>query len=213
MLSDEMKENLLAVGQDFGEIAIDAFMNDGIWKDIPVISTAVNIAKIGATFRDRAFLNKLHDFLYEYEKLTGEEKEKIKDKIYSYQDKKSFGEEITKTIDDAENCKKATLLGKAMKALLSDEVDVNLYLVLANRISKCYYSDILHLKDFETENSEYFASNDKIPGIFLDQLYFCGFLSDTGYSGGGFNDEPCGRGYALNEYGRALRKILMANDE
>ena len=65
MLSDEMKENLLAVGQDFGEIAIDAFMNDGIWKDIPVISTAVNIAKIGATFRDRAFLNKLHDFLYE----------------------------------------------------------------------------------------------------------------------------------------------------
>ena len=92
-------------------------------------------------------------------------------------------------------------------------IDVNLYLVLANRISKCYYSDILHLKDFETENSEYFASNDKIPGISLDQLYFCGFLSDTGYSGGGFNDEPCGRGYALNEYGRALRKILMANDE
>ena len=206
----EMKEYLLAIAQDLGEVAIDDFIEDGIWKDIPVLSTAVNLAKISTALRERAFLRKLRKFLYEYEKLVINEKEKIKKKILSYYDQELLGEEITKTIDDSENSKKASLLGKGLTILLEDSVDTDFYLSLANKISKCYYADILHLKDFETENSEYFACNDKIPGISLDQLYFCGFLIETGYNAGNLSGtEPCGRRYQLNEYGVTVRSLLL----
>lgn len=84
------------------------------------------------------------------------------------------------------------------------------YFIFNDYISKCYYADLLHLKNFETENSEYFASHDKIPGMSLDQLYFCVFLIETGYNAGNLSGtESCGRGYQLNEYGITIRSLLL----
>lgn len=209
---DDLKNNFLSIVQDNGEVLLDAFMKDGLWKDIPILGTCINVAKINANINNMMFLRKLYKFFFEASQLSENAKKKIKEKISSYSDKNLLGEEIIKVIDDSENDKKAILLGKAIRILTQNEISVDFYLSLVNKISRCYYADLLCIKDFETEASEYYSGNDKIPGVSLDQLYFCGFLNDTGYSGGGLENEPCGRSYQLNEYGIILRKMLLANN-
>lgn len=49
--------------QEYAEIGLDAITEDGMLKDIPIVSTAVALYKIGNTIRDRHNLKKLIAFL------------------------------------------------------------------------------------------------------------------------------------------------------
>src|SRR6266480_3778660 len=69
--------HLAAVGEDLTEVALDAFMKEGVYRDLPVVSTVVNLWKAGASFRDASFLRKLRTFLVSLEKTTAEQRRKM----------------------------------------------------------------------------------------------------------------------------------------
>lgn len=48
------------------EIGLDSLIENGIWKDIPFLSTAVSLYKIGNTIKERHDLKKLATFLKEF---------------------------------------------------------------------------------------------------------------------------------------------------
>ncbi len=59
--------HLTKIIQDYGELAIDALIQDDLLKEIPVIGTAVRLTKMGIAIRDRNFLKKILRFIQEFE--------------------------------------------------------------------------------------------------------------------------------------------------
>lgn len=67
-LGDSIKEEVGACISDLTEVGLDAIMDDGILKDIPIVSTTVALYKIGNSIRERHHLKKLIIFLQEINK-------------------------------------------------------------------------------------------------------------------------------------------------
>lgn len=62
---DSLKEESIACISDLAEVGLDAIMEDGIFKDIPILSTAVAVYKIGSSIKERHNMKKLLVFLNE----------------------------------------------------------------------------------------------------------------------------------------------------
>ena len=62
-LSDSLNENITSLATDTLEIGIDAFLEDGVGKDIPLLSTVVGLYKIGKSVNELYLLKKLEIFV------------------------------------------------------------------------------------------------------------------------------------------------------
>lgn len=60
---DTLKEESLSVISDLAEVGIDSIMDDGILKDIPFLSTAIGLYKIGETVWERHHIKQLSLFV------------------------------------------------------------------------------------------------------------------------------------------------------
>lgn len=63
--SDSLKDETAECLSNIIEVGLDSILDDGIVKDIPFISTAVSLYRIGNSIRDRHNLKKLAVFLQE----------------------------------------------------------------------------------------------------------------------------------------------------
>lgn len=59
-----MDKGNLSVLKDLGEVAIDAVMDDGVLRDVPILSTVVGVGKCIRNVSDVLFAKKLIAFLY-----------------------------------------------------------------------------------------------------------------------------------------------------
>ena len=57
--SDSLNEEVKGCVSDIAEVGLDSFLDDGILKDIPFISTVVSVYHIGNSIRDMYNLKKL----------------------------------------------------------------------------------------------------------------------------------------------------------
>jgi hypothetical protein len=62
-MAEELAPQVVDLGADLFEVAVDTLTDSGVLKDIPVLGSAVKIAVIGKTIHDRIFLTKIHRFL------------------------------------------------------------------------------------------------------------------------------------------------------
>ncbi len=53
---------------EYAELGLDGILDDGIIKDIPILRTAVGLAKIGLNVRDRIYAKKIYGFLAQVNK-------------------------------------------------------------------------------------------------------------------------------------------------
>ena len=85
---DSLKEDAVTCISDLTEVGLDAIIEDGILKDIPLLSTAIAIYKIGNNIKDRHNLKKLIMFLNEINNgIVNEEKRlKYQQKFQSNED-------------------------------------------------------------------------------------------------------------------------------
>lgn len=63
--ADTLKGECVPIISEFAEIGLDAIMEEGVLKDIPIVSTAVAVFKIGSSIKERHNLKKLLVFLNE----------------------------------------------------------------------------------------------------------------------------------------------------
>lgn len=76
--SDSLGETAISCASDLAEIGLDAVLDDGIFKDIPILSTVVAIYKIGSSIKERHNLKKLIVFLNEINNGIVDEEKRIK---------------------------------------------------------------------------------------------------------------------------------------
>ena len=63
--SDSLKEDTISVIGDITEVGLDSIIEDGLLKDIPIVSVAVALYKIGTSIKDCHNLKKLSIFINE----------------------------------------------------------------------------------------------------------------------------------------------------
>lgn len=63
--ADSLKEDTVSCIGEYAEIGLDAVMEDGLLKDIPIVSTAIALYKIGGSIKERHNLKKLVIFVKE----------------------------------------------------------------------------------------------------------------------------------------------------
>ena len=87
--ADSLTDNAISCISNYAEIGLDAVMEDGILKDIPIVSTAIAIYKIGSSIKERHNLKKLLVFLNELNNGILDE-QKRKEYQQKFQDNEKF---------------------------------------------------------------------------------------------------------------------------
>ena len=62
-LGDSLKEESISCISNLAEVGLDAIMDDGIFKDVPILSTTIAVYKIGRSIKERYNVKKLIIFL------------------------------------------------------------------------------------------------------------------------------------------------------
>lgn len=83
--SNSLSEEVSGIVGEYTELGLDVLVEDGLFKDIPLVSTAVAVYRIGKSIRERHHVAKLISFLNEINKgITDEEKrEQYREKFTS----------------------------------------------------------------------------------------------------------------------------------
>ncbi len=140
--SIEAKE-LGALTADYAELGLDALLEDGILKDIPIVGTLVSFAKVGLNIRDRLYVKKLIGFLAKVAETTQEQRDEfVKNNC---QDGKKFEETVFLILDNADRLEKARLIGKIFKACVLGHIRYADALKLSDMVNRSYWNDLVLL--------------------------------------------------------------------
>jgi hypothetical protein len=134
--------NLENLGIDISELAIDNVLKDGLLKDIPIVSTIINLSRLGANVHDRLFLKKLLSFLNKIESIpSGKRKEVIKNIESSKKYRMKVGEKLLYIIDTCEDYEVSELVGFLFKAFIEEKITYDDFLKSSSVLKKLNIGD------------------------------------------------------------------------
>ena len=129
-----MSEEFLGLIEDFGEVALDSCLPEGVLKDLPIIGTSFSLIKICKSIRDTIFVTKLKSFI------------DAVDKNFKWQERFSDPEECLKMsknllyiIDHCDSDEKLKLIGLAFNHLVTGDISRDDYFYIAAMIKNSYY--------------------------------------------------------------------------
>lgn len=124
-LEDSLTENLFDTVADLTEVGLDAVMDDGVLKEIPLLSTVAGIYKIGHTIKERHTIKQLALFVTELNKGCVDEnkRNRILEKLNgNQQQSKQEIEYILVVLDGYLEYEKPRMLAKLYMAYLEQRI-------------------------------------------------------------------------------------------
>ena len=186
LMDSVASDQLAGIASDGLELGLDAFLDDGILKDIPVVGTAFKILKAGASIKDAFFKQKLYTFLRALGQVSVNERLKfIKRMDVDPNYKANVGEKLLVVIDRLDDIEKARLLADALAGHIQDRYDYKAFCALASAIDRII---ITYAHDF---HQMYWLTNRLVPE-FDDrraQLQSCDLLRPQSGGYGGVSKE------------------------
>lgn len=215
---DSLTEEVMGIAEEYTELGLDALVEDGAFKDIPIVSTVVGIYRIGKSFREKHHVAKLISFLNEINDGIVDER-----KRYSYQQKfasnKSFRnrelEYILILLDRYISFDKPQMLAKLYMAYLDEVITWIEFAKYAEVIDRLVYGDIHYLDAKRLATLS--GTESEIDSVL--RLQSVGLVSrnvalDTQYDPEdgelSFNDP---KGYMITSVGEKLINILRSGKE
>lgn len=125
-LSNSISEEIGNIATDILEIGLDSILDDGLLKEVPILSTAVNVFKIGKSVVERHYLKKLAAFISQLNKGIVDEKQRdyYKNTVKDHPRKRDEElEYILIIIDRYIHADKAKKLAKLYLSYLDKEID------------------------------------------------------------------------------------------
>ncbi len=144
--------DLQGITVGLAETLTDALLEDGILKDIPVISTIVGLGKAGFKIRDRLFLKKIISFISELKEIPINKRNEIITKIdNSKQCRIKIGEKLLYIIDKCDDYEKSQLMGRLFKAFLEEKIDYDCFLRCSVVVDKAMPEDLMWFVNHDWE--------------------------------------------------------------
>lgn len=138
------KSNLSVVG-DIGEVMIDAALDDGIFKDIPIIGAIVGAGKCIKNVSDVLFTKKLIAFLFELRDTNVHER---REAIAQWESDEKYrirvGEVLLNMINRCDDAQKAKWLSKLFHELVLKRNETELFMRAEKVLSSLSVMDIIN---------------------------------------------------------------------
>jgi hypothetical protein len=155
--------DLQNVAFDFAEIGLDNLLENGVLRDLPVVSFMVSLMKTGANVNDFLFLKKILGFLNPIKEVSIEKRKRLIEKIdNSKKYRIRVGEKLLYIIDSCEDFEIAYLMGELFKCFLEGIIDYESFIktssVLKN-LNEITFNEFID--KFKNDSSEeYYDYND-----------------------------------------------------
>ena len=137
------KSNLSVIG-DIGEVMIDAVLDDGILRDIPILSTVVGVGKCISNVSDMLFARKLISFLCGLQDTDAQERRSA---IAKWETDSKYrirvGEVLLNMINRCDDTQKAKWLSKLFYELVLKREDGDLFMRAEKVLSGLSVMDVL----------------------------------------------------------------------
>lgn len=144
-LEDSLTENLFDTVADLTEVGLDAVMDDGVLKEIPLLSTVAGIYKIGHTIKERHTIKQLALFVTELNKgcVDKNKRNRILEKLNgNQQQSKQEIEYILVVLDSYLEYEKPKMLAKLYMAYLEQRIDWTQFSMYAALLKTLLLQDI-----------------------------------------------------------------------
>lgn len=143
-LDKTLKESELgSIGADIAEVSVDSLIDDGLLKDIPIVSTIVGLIKTTSSINSALLLKKIVYFLDGVKDVSPKKRyEMIAEINNSPKYKISVGEKLLYIIERCEDHEKASLVAEWFKAFLNKEIDYDDFLHGSSVLNALYADDL-----------------------------------------------------------------------
>lgn len=145
------KDDLSNLAVSFGEVGIDAILENGILKDIPILSSILGGINAIGSVRDALFAKKLVSFLSELSDIPVEQRQNMIDLIDNSNDfKVKVGEKLIYIIEKAEDHYTSKIVAIFFAEFLTEKITYDQFLKVSRIINNMFIGDFL---DFASESS------------------------------------------------------------
>ena len=133
-----MKDEIMSLLTDYGELTLDMFLRDGIIKELPIVGSTFSMEK---------------SFIENIEKNT-----KWQEKFSDIEECSKISKQLLYIVDSCDDDKKLKLMGMAFNYLVKGEMNKDDYFFTVNMISKSFYPYLELLLDID-ESDERFPND------------------------------------------------------
>lgn len=119
-----LKEGVSKTAQDLAEAALDCALDEGMLKEIPMVSWIVRAYASVRGIQERLFLRKIALFLHEAGKISATEREAFSKRLADEPGvEESCGERALMLLDKLSEANKARLMGYAFRLFVQGKID------------------------------------------------------------------------------------------
>lgn len=200
-LEDSINGEISDVISDLAEIGLDSLFDEGVLREIPFISTAVSVYRIGRSISERHYIKKLLVFLKSVnEKIVDEDKRRLyMQRISNDPNKRSKElEYVLIIIDRYVGYDKPTMLAKLYLAFLEGNLSWREFALYAEITDRFIIGDY----DMLMSDSELFSTTYSDYNESIFRLVALGLVAETSYPSA-FEDLKKGFGVSIE----SLEKI------
>jgi hypothetical protein len=196
------KSDLSSIVSDAAELGLDSILDDGVLKDIPVLSTIIGLVKTGGAIKDYLYLKKIYRFLGALKDVPASERQELINKLGSDENERAkAGENILLIIDRLDNVNKPEILGYMFRDYLIGKISKTNFMLLTKSLELFNLELTANIKSYyEGPYNKELSSNDALQSLATSGLVGMYFGSGAINSGGG--------GYRKNELGAVFIEYL-----
>ena len=136
-LSTIKSESSLEIAKESAEIAIDAFLDEGILRDIPIVGFITNLAKSGISIRERLFIEKVLKFLSPLNQYSREERSHFLEQLDESELKKA-SQTIILYLERLDSLEKPEMLGKIFTAFMKGDIPYKTMMYFAHFVDTVF---------------------------------------------------------------------------
>ena len=131
-----------SLAADLAEPALDALLDSGVMKEIPVLGSILKIAQITSSIPNLIFSKKAQRFV-DAAYSNPEMKEEILGKIESSEEKRrTAGEAVVMALDRSDDLEKASIIGWMFSIYLIGQLDLVLFRRLCRAVDLAFVDDL-----------------------------------------------------------------------
>ena len=156
--------DLQNVASDISEIVIDSILEDGVLKELPIISTIVGLSKAARNVKDTLFLKKIIHFLTKISHVNTAQRQKMIDLINKNGEQKiSVGEKLIYLLDKCDDHIDAKYIGQFFCGFLENKITYEEFLKGARIIQDIYIGDFERFLKQDSSKIEIMGSPEETP--------------------------------------------------
>ncbi|WP_145859989.1 hypothetical protein [Pedobacter suwonensis] len=158
-------DEVINLAKDYTELAIDSILDEGIFKEIPIIGSVVSLYKMGSAIKELQLIRKIASFLTKLDGIPQADKDKFLARLNSEDPASEIFEKLLFLLDRLDEVMKAEIIGNLFRIYIMDGIDKPMFLRLSSIIEHAILGDLI---SFYLQYHGFSGHRSKIDERFID---------------------------------------------